>query len=324
MNENNQIPTMTNDIRKSLLLADPLLSRYNPLDHILLASDFDNGQQGWQTYFPDYDGEKDYPERFSELEPLDDILEQSRNPDLRIDRKLPTGPRGVPMLSTMTSWDVGTVGSWDGLYSLKIPTLPRKGDKGLALKRLGSPWRGKFRIETWFTYKAEPSDFRLGELDVNSFFVATDTMDSHIVKKDGETPRRWWPSIRYHNAENGKYIRHWQANFSGSTGVLNGPWEDIPGGQQDLAFNRSPTKYQWHYLRFTFDLGKHEYVDLNCAGQEFDIAGRKHDLNPPLQGYRAATDRCPGLVNVVFGIETNRDKRCFLFLDSIVVSATES
>ena len=71
------------------------------------------------------------------------------------------------------------------------------------------------------------------------------------------------------------------------------------------------------------DLAKHEYVDLHCFGQEFDVAGRKHIPDPPLSGYRASTDKCAGLVNVGFAIEAARDKRCFLYLDSVVISASE-
>jgi hypothetical protein len=46
-------------------------------------------------------------------------------------------------------------------------------------------------------------------------------------------------------------------------------------------------------------------------------------MDPPLQGFRASTDKCPGLIAPSFGIETNGDKRCFLYLDSVVVSASE-
>jgi hypothetical protein len=105
---------------------------------------------------------------------------------------------------------------------------------------------------------------------------------------------------------------------------MDGPWHDLDGGHQELAFNRSPTKYQWSYLRFTFDVARHEYVDLHCQGQEIDVAGRQHRMDPPLSGFRASTDKCPGLIAVLLGIEADSDKRCFLFIDSLVVSASES
>ena len=150
-----------------------------------------------------------------------------------------------------------------------------------------------------------------------------DVMDPHHAVAPGEKPVRWWPGIRYHNAEGGKLIQRWQADFSGSKGVLDGPWDDLPDGRQDLGFNRSPTKCQWHYLRFTFDLAKREYVDFHCYGQEFNVAGRKHNQNPPLTGWRASTDKCPGLIGTNFVIEADTNKRCFLYLDSVVISASE-
>ena len=31
-------------------------------------------------------------------------------------------------------------------------------------------------------------------------------------------------------------------------------WEDLPGGEQRLCYNEIPTKVNWHYIRFDFDL----------------------------------------------------------------------
>lgn len=310
--------------RRALLQTDAQLSRYDPLDRILLVDDFDKGMNGWQTLFPDYDGWEDYPGRYPPVEPLSKILERSRrDTSMRVDRRIPTGKHGVPMLSSLTSWDIGSQGAWDGCYALKIPSIASAGDKGLAVKRLTWPYPGKIRVETYFTYKAEPSDFRLGEADIRSFFLALDVMDPHHVRLQGSEPMRWWPGVRYHNAQDGQLIQRWQAMLTGATGVMDGPWDYLPDGRQDLGYNRSPTKYQWHYLRFTFDLAKHEYVDFHCYGQEFDVAGKKHIMNPPLKGFRASTDKCPGLVVILFGVETDTDKRCFLYLDSVVVSASE-
>jgi len=309
---------------KEMRRADPMLSRYDPLERILLVDEFDHGMNGWQTLFPDYDGCEDYPERYPPVEPLDQLLERSReDASLRVDRRIPIGRRAVPMLSSLTSWDLGSQGSWSGSYALKIPTLARTGDKGLAVKRLTWPYPSKFRIETYFCYKADSSDFRLGEREMRSFFLAFDVMDPHHGLPEGAKPSRWWPGVRYHNAQDGELIQRWQAMLSGSEGVIDGPWDYLLDGQQDLGFNRSPTKYQWHYLRLTFDLGKHEYVDFHCYGKEFDVAGKQHDMTPPLSGFRASTDKCPGLVAILFGAEADRDKRCFLYLDSVVVSVSE-
>lgn len=313
------------DFRHALLATDHLLSRYDPLDRLLAVNDFNAGIHGWQTLFPDYDGWEDYPGRYEHVEPLKTILDKSRvDAGMRVDRRIPTGKRGVPMLSTLSTWDIGTQGTWNGCYALKIPTIARAGDKGLAVKRLTWPNGGLVRIETYFTYKAEPSDFRLGETDIRSFIVAFDAMDPHHIKREGKNPLRWWPAVRYHNAQDGALIQRWQMMLHGSGGVLDGPWDDLPDGRQDLGFNRSPTKYQWHYLRLTFDVDRHEYVDFHCYGQEFDVAGKQHIMDPPLVGWRSSTDKCPALLALVFGIEADTDKRCFLYLDSVVVSASES
>jgi len=313
----------SHSLRQALLRADPRFSRYNPLERILHFDDFNTGLHGWQGYFPDYDGWEDYSGRYQPVDSVMQAVEKGRHdPAMRVDRKLPFGPRAVPMLSSLTSWDVGSAGGLTGTYALKVPTLPLAGSKVFAQKRLGSPWRGKFRVETWFCFKADASDFQLGETDIRALYLTFDVMDLHHVQAPGQPPRRWWPALRYHNAEAGQLVRRWQANI-GSEGVKDGPWEYLADGNQDLGFNRAATKYQWNYLRFTFDLARYEYVDFHCHGKEFDVRGRRHDPDPPLRGWRAGTDKCPGLVGTGFGIEAALNKRCYLYLDGVVVSASE-
>jgi hypothetical protein len=78
-----------------------------------------------------------------------------------------------------------------------------------------------------------------------------------------------------------------------------------------------------NYLRFTFGLTRHEYMDFHCHGQEFNVGGRRHEPNPSLQGWRASTDKCPGLAGTGFGIEAATDKRRLVYLDGVVISASE-
>lgn len=310
--------------RSALRSSDSVLGKYEPLEKILCVDDFDTGQHGWAPYFPDYDGWDDYDGRYEHVEPLNTIAERTHRGtiDNRTDRKFPIGPRAIPQISNLPMWDVGTYGSWNS-YALKIPTLPRAGHQGVALKRLANPWHRKLRVETYFTHAAEPSDYRLGESDIHSLFVTFDVHDPYRVAETGKQPRRWWPALRYLNHEDGRLVQKWQAMYSGSKGSFDGPWDDIANGRQQLGFNRAPTKFQWHYLRFTFDLSTYEYVDFNCYGKEFDVGGRTHVFDPPLVGWRASTDKAHGLIGAGFGIETNSDKRCFLYLDSVVVSASE-
>ena len=46
--------TSNSSLRRSILQADPLLSRYDPLPRILCVDRFTEGMQAWQAYFPDY------------------------------------------------------------------------------------------------------------------------------------------------------------------------------------------------------------------------------------------------------------------------------
>ena len=312
-------------LRRAQLHADPVLGKYDPLERILSVDDFDTGQHGWAPYFPDYDGWEDYEERYPPVEGLGGILERTRERtiDDRIDRRFPIGPRSIPQISNLPTWDVGTYGSW-GSYALKIPTLAVAGSQGVAKKRLGCRWNAKFRVETYFTFKAEASDFRLGETDIEYVSLTFDVHDPDWVRGSGREPRRWWPGVRYHNAEDGDLVQRWMLNTRGSVGTMDGPFDYVADGEQKLGYNRSPTKFQWHYLRFTFDLSRYEYVDLNCNGKELDVAGKRHVFDPPLTGFRASTDKTQGLVLPTFGIRTASDKRAFLYLDSVVISASET
>ena len=302
-------------------MRERILDRYQPLPHILSLDDFNDGFCGWQTLFPDYDGWVDYPGKHPDLDSLSSSIELTHAGGQRVDRRLPLGVRAVPMLTSMTSWDIGTQGSWNGNYALKIPALPRTGDKGIAVKRLTSPWRGRVRFETWFSYKAGHEDFHLGDTAIASILFCTDVMDHDFQHSQGSA--RWWPSVRYLNYEQNSLVGRWQIQTSGAVGVFDGPWTDIPDGAQALAFNRSPTKYQWHYLRLTYDLRSHSYVDFHCYGREFNVKGLRHEPDPPLPGYRASTDRCAGLIAVCMGVEAAQDRRCFLLIDSVVISADE-
>ena len=310
---------------------DPLLGKYDPLEKVMLAHDFDNGMQGWQTYFPDYDGWEDYPGRYPQVEPLTEKLEQTRDPATRWDRRAPIGPRAVPMISSLTSWDIGTMGSLSGTYALKIPTIAKAGARGVGMKRMTCPWRGKFRIETYFAYKADPGDYQWGEDAIRSFGIDFDCMDLHHIRNEGLTPMRFHPAVLYQNVEDGKPVRRWRINNDLASHV--GPaYHYLDDGEQDLGFNRAVTKYQWNYFRLTFDLATHEYVDFNCHGQEFNVAGQKIKTWDPADPvitsrnweWRASTDRCSGLVFPCFSIIAELDKRCFLYLDSIVISATKT
>ena len=47
------------DLRASLLNANPKLSRFDPLGRILFYDDFDQGYQGWSELIGNYEGSLD-------------------------------------------------------------------------------------------------------------------------------------------------------------------------------------------------------------------------------------------------------------------------
>src|SRR5208283_5785172 len=89
--------------------ADPALSRFSPLSRILFFDDFDRGLNGWTGLIGNYEGS------------LDTMLPEYR--DLR-----------PPMLSNISMWDTGTVGSLDGTYALKLATKPKAASRAYAVK----------------------------------------------------------------------------------------------------------------------------------------------------------------------------------------------
>ena len=117
-------------MRDSILRADTRLSKYNPLSRILFYDDFDEGVNGWCELVGNHAGN------------LDDIRGIAR--DFR-----------PPQLSSCTFFDIGTHGSIEGTYSLKLATRAVPNHAAIAIKRLTYMRRGLVQFETYFTFKAE-------------------------------------------------------------------------------------------------------------------------------------------------------------------------
>ncbi|MBI3972659.1 MAG: hypothetical protein HY332_15385 [Chloroflexi bacterium] len=309
--------TETEAIRRALLRADPKLSRFDPLERIIFADDFDEGLNGWAPLYADYDGFDDTPGwrdasgRIGEVKPV--AIARRENPARFEDRS-------QIMLTSLSTWDAGSIGSSNGTYALKVASPPKPGTRGYALKRVSCPWWGKLRFEAYFTFKADHPDYRLGHEDVHSLIFGYDLQDF----EEAENPTRWRPFFRYLNAApDGTLVQRWQGQFdTGGDAMRGSGWTDIEGGYHELPYNRSPTKYQWLYIRYTVDLAKHEYVDFFCHGKELNVKRKTHSF--PEGQWQRHLEKCSGLLNVDIGIHTNSDKRCFLFLDSIVLSAEGS
>jgi hypothetical protein len=271
----------------------PRLSKFDPLSRILFYDDFDQGLQGWSGLIGNYEGTLDsmLPE-FSDLRP--------------------------PMLSSGTMWDTGTAGSMDGTYSLKLATRPRAGSISVGIKRV--TWRQleSLRLESYFTFKPEASELSLSENDVRAVGVLFDIQDETY---------RWMPHLRYLNALNGVIMRRWQfkrerepllqIGDSGKTRshfhLASTDWEDVPKGEQQLCYNEIPTKYNWYYLRVDLDLASRQITGLQCNDRAHDTTGVTPMRMPAMPNLMC-------MLNVAFWVETDVDKRAFLYLDSVVLS----
>lgn len=297
-------------------------SRFRPLGEIVAYDDFDNGANGWLDLTPNF------TEPGFETRPT--VLDKAR--------------WGAPMLSTATFFYVGTHGSMDGTYSLKLATKPvaapyleqpKPGSMGHAIKRLSRyrDWH-ELQLEMFYAYTPEQDRIAIGEKDIRAFGVLFDLQDHE---------HRYFPGVRYVNSVDGELVQRWQlartADVSDQEWAFGGKgewnkrgidplwygrrhadgsgdgWAYVPGGEQQLIYNESDDKINWLYLRFRIDLRKREYVEFQSGRRTFDLRGTPMSLADPYARIR-------DLVNPVVWIETDTDRRVFLFVDSIVVSAS--
>lgn len=282
------------ELTAAIRRADPALSRFDPLDRIIYHADFGRGHCGFTATIGNYEGS------------LDTIL-----PDMNF---------LSPQLSSYQMWDTGSGGSIHGGYALKLATRPITGSVSAATKRLSIRSQGLIRLETYFGIKSEATQMVLTENDVRAFGILFDIQDDS---------RRLLPRLRYLNSDQGKTVGCWQIKthhpqrhdigVTGKTASIGhyAPlgYSAVPGGTQQLCHNELPTKMNWHYLAVTFDLASMRFVSFRCNDREFD-----KDLPVPFE-----LDLWPnlrGLLNTIFFVETDVDKRAFLYLDSVLFSST--
>ncbi|MCB0157034.1 MAG: hypothetical protein KDD83_02800 [Caldilineaceae bacterium] len=283
----------------TLMRAQPELSRFDPLPRILFHDDFDRGLQGWTGLIGNYEGS------------LDSMLPPYR--DLR-----------PPMLSNLTAWDTGTAGSLAGTYAMKLATRAQTGSLAVGIKRATFRIPAPIRLETYFAFKPEANELRLSEIDVRAVGVL---FDLQVTDQHAGERRRVMPHIRYLNAQDGAAVARWQFKEQrvalhdiGGSGKTKSHfhlapegWEDLPGGEQLLCYNEIATKQNWHYLRLDFDLASMSYLHLQCNDRVFDVSGIR-----PMSMPAMANLWC--MLNTAFWVETDRDKRAFLYVDSVLLS----
>ena len=295
--------------------ADIRLSRFNPLPRILSFDDFDDGLHGWCELVGNHNGD------LNEVQPVFKDMRPAQ-------------------LSTCTFFDIGTHGAVDGTYSLKLATRARRFHQAVAIKRLTSAADGLVQVEAWFTYKAEQTfgfadsgarawdgNYHPSEAHFGSFTLWNDICE-------GTSPRdRYHAALRYENTnEEGEFTQRWlyKTGLHPTTRMLRGGfdstqndvhvarpdmWAPVPGGDQQLCFNEVPTKVNWHYLRWLFDLSTRRNTELQVNDLTMDL----RDI--PVLRFDEGYWGINRLLNFCFDVRTTSDVRNFLFLDSVLLSA---
>ena len=289
---------MDSDLVRSLRLADPGLSRFDPLPRIITYDDFDRGFCGWTQLVGNYEH--------------------------TLDVMLPGYAQHTQaMLSTLGTWDFGSHGAFDGSYALKIATRPKKGAQNVSIKRLTFRKRGPIRLEFYFTFKPEASELRLSETDVRSVGFLYDLQSGD---QDADA-LRVMPHMRFLNALDGEHVQTWQFKRKttpmkplGNEGktvthyhLAPTDWEDLSGGQQKLCYNEIPTKVNWHYVCFDFDLETWKATGFRCNDRVLDVSGYEPIKIPGMRNLWC-------MLNLAFFAEADTDKRAFLYVDSVCLS----
>ncbi len=81
-----------------------------------------------------------------------------------------------------------------------------------------------------------------------------------------------------------------------------------------IIYNEIATKQNWHYLRLDCDLATMAFLHFQCNDRHFDLAGVE-----PMRIPAMANLWC--MLNTACRVETDRDKRAFLYLVSVLLSS---
>lgn len=289
---------MSEAMRLAMQRADPALSRFDPLPRIISFDNFSHGHCGWSQLVGNYEGD--------------------------LDTMLPGYAQHTSaMLSTLGHWDAGSHGAMGSSYALKIATRARPGAQNVAIKRHTFRRRGPIRFELYFTFKPEATELKLSETDVRSIGLLFDLQGGD---RDGDG-ERVMPHLRFLNAADGKHLQKWQYKRETTTFKAIGSedktlshyhlapegWLDLPDGEQRLCYNEIPTKVNWSYLRFDFDLETMRATGLQCNDRTFDLSGFDSIRIPAMKNLWC-------MLNFALFAETDVAKRAFLYVDSVCIS----
>jgi hypothetical protein len=303
---------------------DGLPGWFRPLPRLLTADDFDTGMCGWLDLRPNFVG-----------------------PDFAAhDQEIDLEHWGPVMLSSATYPFSGTHGSAAGTYSLRLCTRypaaepdrpPAPGSMSLAIKRLSLPEQaGLLRVEALIAYTTEQDRPGLGVDAMRAFGLMIDLQDDD---------HRFMPGVRFVNTAGGVPQRRWQfysrttdddATWSygregwhqagidpqwfgvrsadGSTSATT--WFDGPG--QQPIYNETDDKINWMPFSLTVDLDRRAYHSFRFGHRRYRFPA---DVGPTLAPPYAGIDH---LLNPVFFVETDADRRVSLYVDSVVISYAEA
>ena len=88
----------------------------------------------------------------------------------------------------------------------------------------------------------------------------------------------------------------------------------MPGGEQQLCYNEIATKMNWCYLKVSLDLSSRSFTGFQCNDRVYGADGMETMQLPAM-----ANLWC--MLNSAFWVETDINKRAFLYLDSVLLSA---
>ena len=293
---------------------------FDPLPRILAADDFDHGPSGWLDLRPNF------------VRPgfavHDDIIDLQH--------------WGSVMISSATFPFAGSHGSATGTYSLRLATRgpaaaadqpPASGSMSLAIKRLSRPAEARLlRVEALFAYTTDQDRPGFAIDAMRAFGLMIDLQDDD---------HRFMPGIRYVNATGGEPRRRWQFysrteaddaawNYGrpgwhragidpqwfgirqpdGSTAATT--WFD--GDPQPLIYNETDDKINWMPLSLTIDLAERRYAGFRCGPRSYTFPdGAGPTLADPYENIGQ-------LINPVFFVEADTDRRVNLYLDSVLIS----
>ena len=92
-------------------------------------------------------------------------------------------------------------------------------------------------------------------------------------------------------------------------------WREIPDSYMPMCYNEVPTKVNWHYIRWQWDLKTRRNVELQINDTVLDLRDVPVPVHP---GTYWGLNR---LLNFALDVRTHTDVRNFLYMDSVLISA---